>query len=278
MQWDRVLLDNPTMTTSLGLVAIFLYLLAAGYLLVAAHRLPPTPARPRGPLIIWALALIVHLWTLALVILTEYGVNLCLGNALSASVWLVAALLWLSALRQPLAIMGVIVLPIAALTLLVALTCPGTVRVTTTPHVEIHIMLAALGWAFLALSTVQAAVMAAQHRALHSHHTRGIVRYLPPLFSMETWLFRTIFIGWIFLGLSLTSGLVFLEDLFAQHLVHKSVLSILAWLMFSVLLIGRWRFGWRGTRALAWTTGGFVCLVLAYFGSKLVLEVILQRV
>jgi len=104
------------------------------------------------------------------------------------------------------------------------------------------------------------------------------VRYLPPLFSMEMWLFRMIFVGWVFLSLSLASGLVFLEDLFAQHLVHKTVLSILAWIMFSVLLFGRWRFGWRGSRALAWTTGGFVSLVLAYFGSKLVLEVILQRV
>ena len=266
------------MSTAIGLLAILLYLLTVGYLVVSARRQPPEPGKPRGPLIVWALALLVHLGALSQLVLTANGLNLCLGNALAASLWLVAALLWLASLRHPLAVMGVIVLPLTALALLVALTCDGTGRVASTPYVEIHIMLAALGWAFLALSTVQAAVMTAQHRALHEHHLRGIVRYLPPLFSMEMWLFRMIFIGWVFLTLSLASGLVFLEDLFAQHLVHKTVLSILAWIMFSVLLFGRWRFGWRGSRALAWTTGGFVSLVLAYFGSKLVLEVILQRV
>ena len=266
------------MSTALGLVAIVLYLFTVGYLVVSARRATPAAGRPRGPLFAWGAALVAHALAVSQLVWTEAGLNLCLGNALSASLWLVAVLLWLAALRHPLAILGVIVLPLTALALVVALTCGGTGRVATTPYVEIHIMLAALGWAFLALSTVQAAVMTAQHRALHEHHLRGIVRYLPPLFSMEMWLFRMIFVGWIFLSLSLASGLVFLEDLFAQHLVHKTVLSILAWIMFSVLLFGRWRFGWRGSRALAWTTGGFVSLVLAYFGSKLVLEVILQRV
>lgn len=266
------------MSTAIGLLAILLYILTTGYLIVAARTQPPAAAQPRSPLIVWAAALVIHVGALSQLAWTDAGLNLCLGNALSASLWLVAALLWLAALRHPLAIMGVIVLPLTALALLVALTCDEGRRITTTPYVEIHIMLAALGWAFLALSTVQAAVMTAQHRALHEHHTKGIVRYLPPLFSMEMWLFRMIFVGWIFLTLSLASGMIFLEDLFAQHLVHKSVLSILAWIMFSVLLIGRWRFGWRGSRALAWTTGGFISLVLAYFGSKLVLEVILQRV
>ncbi|AHE97358.1 cytochrome C assembly family protein [Thioalkalivibrio paradoxus] len=266
------------MSVAIGLLAILVYLITTGSLVAAARHEPPAPARPRLALGIWAVALLVHLGALSQLIWTDAGLNLCLGNALSASLWLVAALLWVASLRHPLAIMGVIVLPLTALALLGALTCSGGTRVAATPFVEIHIMLAALGWAFLALSTVQAAVMTAQHHALHEHHTGGFVRYLPPLYSMELWLFRMIFVGWVFLSLSLASGLIFLEDLFAQHLVHKSVLSILAWIMFSVLLFGRWRFGWRGSRALAWTTGGFVSLVLAYFGSKLVLEVILQRV
>lgn len=266
------------MSVLIGLLAIAAYAVTTGFLVVSARRQPPAPAQPRGPLGIWALALLLHLGALSQLLITDAGLNLCLGNALASALWLVALLLWLAALRHPLAIMGVIVLPLTALALLAALSCDEGRRIATTPYVEIHIMLAALGWAFLALSTVQAAVMTAQHRALHEHHTKGFVRYLPPLFSMELWLFRMIFIGWVFLTLSLASGWVFLEDLFAQHLVHKSVLSILAWIMFSVLLFGRWRFGWRGSRALAWTTGGFVSLVLAYFGSKLVLEVILQRV
>lgn len=267
------------MSTAIGLFAILLYLVATGYLLRSARHQAPTAGQPRGPLIVWGLALLVHLTALTLLLQADGGgLNLCLGNAIAAALWLVALLLWLASIRQPLAIMGVIVLPMTGLALFAAVGCEGPSRSPTTPHIEIHIMLAALGWSFLALSTVQAAVMAAQHRALHERRSGGWVRYLPPLFSMELWLFRMILIGWVFLTLSLASGMIFLEDLFAQHLVHKSVLSILAWIMFSTLLVGRWRFGWRGSKALAWTTGGFMSLVLAYFGSKFVLEVLLQRV
>ncbi|MEY3785905.1 MAG: hypothetical protein RLZ75_110, partial [Pseudomonadota bacterium] len=72
-------------------------------------------------------------------------------------------------------------------------------------------------------------------------------------------------------------GFIFIENLFAQHLVHKTVLSILAWIIFTGLLIGRSRYGWRGQTAIQWTLIGFILLLLAYFGSKLVLELILHR-
>ena len=68
------------------------------------------------------------------------------------------------------------------------------------------------------------------------------------------------------------------DNLFAQHLVHKTVLSIVAWVVFGILLFGRWRWGWRGSRAVQLALAGMVILVLAFFGSKFVLEVILKRV
>jgi ABC-type uncharacterized transport system permease subunit len=73
------------------------------------------------------------------------------------------------------------------------------------------------------------------------------------------------------------SGFVFIEDLLAQHLAHKTVLGMIAWVIFSALLVGKIRYGWRGKMAVKWTLAGFVLLLLAYFGSKLVLEVILER-
>ena len=81
--------------------------------------------------------------------------------------------------------------------------------------------------------------------------------------------------GFILLTLSLLTGAIFLENIFAQHLVHKTSLSLLAWIVFAILLWGRWRSGWRGRRAIRWTLGGFSVLVLAYIGSKLVLELVL---
>lgn len=106
----------------------------------------------------------------------------------------------------------------------------------------------------------------------------GFIQLLPPLQTMETLLFEMIWAGLILLSISIVSGLIFLDNIFAQHLVHKSVLSISAWLTFAVLLWGRHQSGWRGITAIRGTLIGFALLLLAYFGSKLVLEIILQRV
>ena len=75
---------------------------------------------------------------------------------------------------------------------------------------------------------------------------------------------------------AIISGALFVENMMAQHLAHKSVFSVLAWLIFSVLLWGRHQLGWRGNIAVRWTLTGFAFLILAYFGSKLVLEIILN--
>ena len=99
---------------------------------------------------------------------------------------------------------------------------------------------------------------------------------MPPLRNMEAILFEVILIGFIVLTISLASGLVFLDNMFAQHLAHKTILSILAWLVFLTLLIGHWRLGWRGRTAVRWTLGGFVSLMMAYFGSKFALEILLS--
>jgi ABC-type uncharacterized transport system permease subunit len=104
------------------------------------------------------------------------------------------------------------------------------------------------------------------------------MRILPPLQTLEFSMFQIIAFGFFLLSLGLISGLMFLKDMFAQHLVHKTVLSIIAWLVFAILLWGRHRFGWRGRTAIRYTLSGFGSLMLAYFGSKLVLELILHRV
>ena len=83
--------------------------------------------------------------------------------------------------------------------------------------------------------------------------------------------------GFALLTLALVSGAFFIENLFAQHLVHKVALAIVAWVVFGVLLLGRWRFGWRGRKALHWVLAGFVLHGLSYFGAKLVLEDLIKK-
>jgi ABC-type uncharacterized transport system permease subunit len=121
-------------------------------------------------------------------------------------------------------------------------------------------------------------LLAFQERALRNHRLdSSLIRALPPLTLTETLMFRLIGAGFVLLTLTLLSGVLFVDNLFAQHLVHKTVLSIAAWIVFGVLLFGRWRWGWRGRRAVRLTLAGMVVLLLAFFGSKFVLEVILHR-
>ena len=93
---------------------------------------------------------------------------------------------------------------------------------------------------------------------------------------METLLFQMIGLGFIVVSVALLSGVFYIENIFDQRLVHKTVLSVTAWIIFGVLLFGRWRFGWRGRTAIRWTISGFVLLMLAYFGSKFVIQLVLQ--
>lgn len=140
---------------------------------------------------------------------------------------------------------------------------------------ELHVLISVSAYSILILAALQAVLLRVQDSHLHGKHPGGFVRLLPPLQTMERLLFQIIGIGFLLQSLSLLTGFIFLEDMFAQHLVHKTVLSVAAWVVFAVLLWGRWRFGWRGRVAIRWTLTGVLFLLIAYLGSKLVLELIL---
>ena len=116
-----------------------------------------------------------------------------------------------------------------------------------------------------------------QERALRQRHLGGWLRALPPLVQLEALLFRSLSASFLLLTLALVTGVMFVENLLAQHLWHKTVLSFLSWLVLGALLFGRWRFGWRGPRAVKLTLTSMLLLLLAYFGSKFVLEMLLKQ-
>ena len=134
-----------------------------------------------------------------------------------------------------------------------------------------------LAYATLALAAVLAVFLWLQERALRRREFHRWLAALPPLTELESLLFRSIAVGFALLTATLLTGVLFVENLFAQHLVHKTVLSLLSWLAFGALLLGRWRRGWRGETAVRWTLGAMALLVLAFFGSKFVLELVLHR-
>jgi len=143
--------------------------------------------------------------------------------------------------------------------------------------VRLHIISSLLAYSLLSIAAINAVMLAVQDRALRHPHLVHRLDSLPPLAVIENIMFKLIWLGWLLLGLSLATGLVFIDDLLAQHLAHKTVLSMLSWLLFGLLLLGRWRFGWRGRAAARWTLLAMLILTLAYFGSKLVLELMLGK-
>jgi ABC-type uncharacterized transport system permease subunit len=222
-------------------------------------------------------AVALHGGLLQQALFTPAGLNLGFFNAFSLTGWLIALLLLLSAFTRPVENLGIALLPLAALALALAGLFPSQhlLAVSGPWPLKAHIVLSLTAYSALGIAAVQALLLAVQDRHLRNRQPGGFIRALPPLATMETLLFQMIGAGFVLLTLALLSGFIFLEDLFAQHLAHKTVLSIIAWLVFAALLWGRWRSGWRGRTAIRWTLAGFVALMLAYFGSKLVLELIL---
>ncbi len=140
-----------------------------------------------------------------------------------------------------------------------------------------HILLSALAAGLLSVAAVLVVLLTAQNARLRERRPLGMLAALPPLEALESAVFNTVLAGFMLLSLSLLSGFLFIQDLFGQHLVHKTFLSIVAWCIFGTLLVGRHRFGWRGRQALRFLLTGYVILATAYFGSRFVLEGLLGR-
>lgn len=207
------------------------------------------------------------------------GIDLGVFSAFSLISWTILTLLLVSSLTKPVENLGIVLLPLGAIAITIEANYDSVHLITTSAPagLAIHILVSLLAYSLLTLASVQAVLLAIQDHHLHHRHPGGFIRALPPLQTMESLLFEMIAVGFFLLTLALLSGFTFLEDMFAQHLVHKTILSIAAWIVFGTLLWGRYRFGWRGQKALIWTLSGFVVLMLAYFGSKVVIELILQN-
>jgi ABC-type uncharacterized transport system permease subunit len=240
-----------------------------------AERLPPRLAG----LLAMAAGVLLHALLIYHDTFTAAGLNLGFFNSFSVAAWVIVALLLASSLGKPVENLGLVLLPIAALTIFLELRFPTTrlLEDDAPSGLKIHVLISILAYSVLALGSVQALLLAVQDQHLRNRHPGGFIRALPPLQTMETLLFEMIGVGFFLLSLALVTGLMFLENIFAQHLVHKTVLAITSWIVFGTLLWGRFRFGWRGRTAIAWTLSGFVVLMLAYFGTKAVLELILKR-
>ena len=201
-----------------------------------------------------------------------------LPEAISLLAWTLAVLACIISIERQNRVLGAILLASAALG--AAVTGTGRTYAETTAagwQLTAHILLSMGAAALLFAAAATALLLVFLDRRLRTRRIAHLPSVLPPLDALEKVMFRLIGTGFVLLTLSLFTGFVFVTNLFAQHLFQKTVLSLIAWIIFGVLLIGRIRFGWRGRSAVGWTLSGFGMLALAYFGAKFVLEDVLGR-
>ena len=268
---------KPMPLTLLAPLAALLYLAATGLQLL--HISQRRQQIDRTVFVLGLVALLCHAIVAWDSVVAVDGVNLGIYKV-SALLFLVINLACITSLaRRPLQNLLVVLFPLSALAVLVSTYAPDTTAVVSdiSGGMLLHISASLLAYAVLTLAAIQSGLLAIQDHQLRHRHTRGIIQILPPLQLMESMLFELLWIGVSLLTLSIASGFVFVDDIFAQSLVHKTVLTIFAWLLFSVLLWGHYKLGWRSQTAVRLTLAGFFLLMLAFFGSKLVLELVLQR-
>lgn len=236
------------------------------------------PARRGLVLAALALVLAAHAYQLATTLGGHAAVRLSVGEFLSLIGFAVALAASAGATRARSKVLAGASLVLAAL--LSAAIGVGTGEPSSAAPgwpLLAHVAFSIISYALLSIAAVTALLLASKHRALKSSPAVPAMRVPVSIEALEYQLFGAIGAGFACLSLAIFSGFIYVDDLFAQHLAHKTILTLAAWALFGVLLVGRWRFGWRAQTAVRWTLTGFAVLLLAYFGSRIVLESILGR-
>ena len=228
------------------------------------------------------LALVLHGFTLNREIFAASAMHFGFSESLSLMLWLAIALYWVESFRARMEGLQMLGFPLAAVCVLLPTLIPSQHILANADSLAFraHFLTAMLSYSLFTLAALHALLMAAVEKRLHRGRLSPFLAGLPPLMTMESLLFRLIHIAFFLLTLTLLSGVLFSETLFGKALTfdHKTVFAFLSWLIFAALLLGRHLRGWRGRIALRWTLTGFVMLLLAYVGSRFVIEVILGRV
>jgi ABC-type uncharacterized transport system permease subunit len=259
--------------------AIILFVLYA----LSAWAMLRSVKQPRLEPIAWILiliALIGHSDVIILMMRVNARFSIGLLEAMSLLGWTLAVLACLISIDRQNRVLGAILMLSAAVGAAAGTGLGGAGRyaeATVGWELTAHILLSMGAAALLFAAAVTAILLVILDRRLRTRRIVDLSSALPPLDALEKIMFRLVAAGFGLLTLALITGFVFVTNFFTQNLVQKTVLSLIAWLVFGVLLIGRLRFGWRGRSAVRWTLSGFGILAVAYFGVKFVLEDLFGR-
>jgi ABC-type uncharacterized transport system permease subunit len=247
---------------------------AAALLAYLAVALPPLARTAAWSAPAFLLAWLLHLLLLAMDIggwgQSAPGTRLGFGPVLSATVWMVISVHGVESRLVPLPAVRRVLAAAGAAAVALAWLFPGETRLPASPWAPLHFVLGVACYGLFGAAVLHALLLDGAERRLRARSAGPGV----PLLQLERMTFRFVEAGFAVLSATLLIG-----ALTTSHWVwdHKTVFSLLGWAVFAALLAGRLRYGWRGRRATRWLYVGALLLLLAYVGSRFVLEVMLQR-
>jgi len=258
-----------------GLCAIVFYLIAT---VLQGRNLTSSQNTQSHILALGILAVIAHALSAYGVIRTNSGYHFGVFEISTLITVSISIVVLISSLKKPLQNLFLGTFPLAIITIALSLILDSTYPPTDmSVALASHVLISILAYSFFTIAALQAAFLAYQNHQLKHAHPGGVLSKFPPLQDMEAFLFELLWVGQLLLSLGILVGLVFIDDFWSlDGIPHKTILSILAWIVFAVLLWGRHQLGWRGQTAIRGTLGGFALLILAYYGTKFVLEFILS--
>ena len=236
------------------------------------------------------LALLAHAIELHDSVFTPEGFVFGFAQDLSLIAWVGLAFYWFQSWFMTISSLRWMALLFAFACTLLPNLFAGTLispKAVADPWFKGHFIVATIAVGLLSLAAMHAILMSVQDRALHrqlaivpNSRVAHWLEELPPLMTMESLLFNLLYVGFALLSLTVFSGLLFSQALFGKPFVfdHKTIFALISWFLFAGLLIARWRVGLRGRAAIRWVLSAYTALLLAYVGSRFVVEVILQRV
>ncbi|MBU3564586.1 inner membrane protein YpjD [Polynucleobacter sp. MWH-HuK1] len=233
--------------------------------------------------------LVIHGVQLHDSVFTPEGFVFGFAQDLSLIAWVGLAFYWFQSWFLPISSLRWMALMFALICAFLPNLFPGVLispKAVSDPWFKGHFVVATVAVGLLSLAAMHAMLMSVQDRALHrqlaiipNSRFAHWLEDLPPLMTMESLLFNLLYVGFALLSLTVFSGLLFSQTLFGKPLVfdHKTIFALVSWVLFAGLLLARWRVGLRGRAAIRWVLSAYTALLLAYVGSRFVLEVILQR-
>lgn len=262
---------------TLSIIAIILYTTATTLQLAVYQG--KIPQRPNLALLMGLLAVITHSAGIWHQIVIPEGINFSIISAQTLICLIISLIVTLFALAKPVHNTKLFVFPVTIFSIILALNSDQGARLIdkSDTGLLVHAAFSVVAYAVFLLAAIQAGLLYAQNKQLKHHLTGKLVKALPPLQTTEAILFEMIWAGLVLLTVAILTGAVFIEDLFAQKLAHKTVFSILSWLLFATLTAARKFWGWRGLLAAKITIAGFILLMLGYSGSNIVIEYILTN-